>query len=141
MGLKCQKSSEVRNPASTGQDGAPGPRSSRDLPTWAHTPQLVPTAPPAKASLTTRCLSVWNKIMLGGEMRNLIGFKEPQEPVGLQMVEGQREWNQPRFYGGERGLRRASEPGSHALCPTSLASPAGLHCHTSAGHGEGGQVP
>lgn len=37
-------------------------------------------------------------------MRNLIGFKKPQEPMRLQMVEGLGGQNQPRFYDGERGL-------------------------------------
>lgn len=69
-------------------------------------------------------------------MRNLIGFIKPQEPMGLQMVEGPGAQNQPRVYGGERGLGRAPERRSHALCPTSLASPAGLQPH-SAGHGAG----
>lgn len=68
-------------------------------------------------------------------MRNLIGFKKPQEPVELQMVAGPGKWNQPPFCGGDRGLRKALKPSSHALCPSSLASPAGFCCHTSAGHG------
>lgn len=37
-------------------------------------------------------------------MKNLIGFKKPQEPMRLQMVEGLGGQNQPRFYDGERGL-------------------------------------
>lgn len=55
-------------------------------------------------------------------MRNLIGFRKLQEPMGLQMVEGPGGRNPPRFYGEERGLRRASEPRSQALCPSSLAA-------------------
>lgn len=33
-------------------------------------------------------------------MRNLIGFIKPQEPVGLQMVEGPGVQTQPRFMVG-----------------------------------------
>lgn len=59
-------------------------------------------------------------------MRNLIGFIKPQEPMGLQMAEGPGAQAQPRLYGGERGLGGAPERRSQALCPSSLASPAGL---------------
>lgn len=62
-------------------------------------------------------------------MRNLIGFKKPQEPMGLQMVEGLGGPNQPGFMVGNVASGRALEPHSHASCPTSLASPAGLRCH------------
>lgn len=33
-------------------------------------------------------------------MRNLIGFIKPQEPMGMQMVEGLGAQNQPRFMVG-----------------------------------------
>lgn len=69
--------------------------------------------------------------MLGGEMRNEIGFQKPQDPMGLQMVEGLGGGNGAWVYGGERGLGEGLGSASHASCPTSLAGPAGLHCHTS----------
>lgn len=64
-------------------------------------------------------------------MRNVIGFQKPQDPMGLQMVEGLGGGNGAWVYGGERGLREGLGSASHASCPTSLAGPAGLRCHTS----------
>lgn len=63
-------------------------------------------------------------------MRNVIGFQKPQDPMGLQMVEGLGGGNGAWVYGGERGLREGLGSASQALCPTSLAGPAGLHRHT-----------
>lgn len=82
---------------------APDLAAAESCPASAHTPELVPSSP-SEASLTEHCLC-GNKIMLRGEMRSLIGFKKPQEPVELQMAAGPGGWNQPPFYGGERGLR------------------------------------
>lgn len=50
--------------------------------------------------------------------------------MGLQMVEGLGGGNGAWVYGGERGLGEGLGSASHASCPTSLAGPAGLHCHT-----------
>lgn len=63
-------------------------------------------------------------------MRNVIGFQKPQDPMGLQMVEGLGGGNGAWVYGGERGLREGLGSAAQASCPTSLAGPAGLHCHT-----------
>lgn len=64
-------------------------------------------------------------------MRNVIGFQKPQDLMGLQMAEGLGGGNRAWVYGGERGLGEGLGSASHASCPTSLAGPAGLLCHTS----------
>lgn len=69
-------------------------------------------------------------------MRNVIGFQKPQDPMGLQMVEGPGGGNGAWVYGGERGLREGLGSASQASCPTSLAGPAGLHRHTGVCHEE-----
>lgn len=77
-----------------------GPGSSRELPHLGPHPSPSPPRPTRQHNV---CL-FGNKIMLRGEMRDLIGFKKPQEPMELQMVEGPGGWDRPRFYGGECGL-------------------------------------
>lgn len=61
--------------------------------------------------------------------------------MGLQMVEGPGGQSRAGFMAGNVALGRASEPRPHASCPTSLVGPVGLHCHTSAGRGEGDGHP
>lgn len=58
-------------------------------------------------------------------MRNLIGFKKPQEPMGLQMVEGLGGLNQPRFSGGERGLGEGLRAAFTCIVSNLISQPGG----------------
>lgn len=69
-------------------------------------------------------------------MRNLIGFIKPQEPMGLQMVEGPRAQNQPRFCGGERGLGRAPDSAFPRTVSNLISQPSGTAA-TGRRHGAG----
>lgn len=74
-------------------------------------------------------------------MRNLIGFKKPQEAMGLQMVEGPGGRNQPRIYGGERGLGEGLGAALTSDVSNLISWPSGAPLPHECSHRERGQTP